>query len=94
MFLFDLGDRVEDEARCQAEAAQEHETRGEHGSWEAGNQPGVEILYDDGDAEREADGGEDQGDETEEFERSVVLEECADHGDDLDAVADRVELGH
>ena len=52
------------------------------------------ILYDDGDAEREADGGEDQGDEAEEFERSVVLEERADHGDDLDAVADRVELGH
>lgn len=52
----------------------------------------MEILYDDGDAEREADGGEDQGDEAEEFERSVVLEERADHGDDLDAVADRVEL--
>lgn len=54
----------------------------------------MEVFYDDGDAEREADSGEDQGDEAEEFARSVVLEECADHGDDLDAVADRVELGH
>lgn len=54
----------------------------------------MEVLNNDGDAEREADGGEDQGDEAEEFERSVVLEERADHGDDLDAVADRVELGH
>lgn len=94
MFLFDLGDRVEDEARCQAEAAYEHETRGEHGGWETGHQPGMEVLNNDGDAEREADSGEDQGDEAEEFERSVVLEERADHGDDLDAVADRVELGH
>lgn len=54
----------------------------------------MEVLNNDGDAEGEADSGEDQGDEAEEFERSVVLEERADHGDDLDAVADRVELGH
>lgn len=54
----------------------------------------MEVLNNDGDAEREADGGEDQGDEAEEFERSVVLEERADHGDDLDTVADRVEFGH
>lgn len=93
MFLLDLGDRVEDEARRQAETAQEHETCGEHGSGEAGNQPGVEVLSDDGDAEREADGGEEQGDKAEKLERAVVLEERADHGDDLDAVADRVELG-
>lgn len=54
----------------------------------------MEVLNDDGDAEREADNSEEQGDETEELERAVVLEERADHGDDLDAVADRVELGH
>lgn len=53
----------------------------------------MEVLNDDGDAEREADNSEEQGDETEELERAVVLEERADHGDDLDAVADRVELG-
>ena len=92
MFLFYLGDRVEDEARRQTEAAQEHEACGEHGSREAGNQPSAEVLNNDGDAEREADNGEEQRDEAEELERAVVLEERADHGDDLDAVADRVEL--
>lgn len=94
MFLFYLGDRVEDKSRRQTEAAQEHERCGEHGGWETGHQPGMEVLNDDGDAEREADNSEEQGDETEELERAVVLEERADHGDDLDAVADRVEFGH
>ena len=53
----------------------------------------MEVLYDDGDAEREADGGEEQGDKAEKLERAVVLEERADHGDDFDAVADGAELG-
>lgn len=53
----------------------------------------MEVLNDDGDAKCEAYNGKEQGDEAEEFERSVVLEERADHSDDLDAVADRVELG-
>ena len=53
----------------------------------------MEVLNNDGDAEREANYGEEQGDEAEKLERAVVLEERADHRDDLDAVADRVELG-
>ena len=53
----------------------------------------MEVLNNDGDAERETNNGEEQGDEAEELERAVVLEECADHRDDLNAVADRVELG-
>lgn len=93
MFLFDLGDRVEDEARSQAEAAQEHERRGEHGGGEAGHQSGAEVLNNNRNAERESYGGEEQRYEAEELERAVVLEERADHGDNLDAVADRVELG-
>lgn len=74
MFLFDLGDRVEDEARSQAEAAQEHETRGEHGGGEAGHQSGAEVLNNNRNAEREPYGGEEQRDEAEELERAVVLE--------------------
>lgn len=92
LFLFDLGDRVEDEARSQAEAAQEHERCCEHGGGEAGHQSGAEVLNNNRNAEREPYGGEEQRDEAEELERAVVLEERADHGDDLDAVADRVEL--
>ena len=93
LFSLDLGDRVEDEARRQAEAAQEHERRGEHGGGEAGYQSGAEVLNNNRNAKNESYGGEEQRDEAEELERAVVLEERADHGDDLDAVADRVELG-
>lgn len=53
----------------------------------------MEVLDNYRNAERESYGGEEQRDEAEELERAVVLEERADHGDDLDAVADRVELG-
>lgn len=93
LLLFDLGNRVEDEARRQAEAAQEHERCGEHGGGEAGHQSGVEVFNNNRYAEREPDDGEEQGDEAEELERAVVLKERADHGDDFDAVADGAELG-
>lgn len=53
----------------------------------------MEVLNNYRNAERESYGGEEQRNEAEELERAVVLEERADHGDDLDAVADRVELG-
>ena len=93
LFSLDLGDRVEDEARSQAEAAQKHERRGEHGGGEAGHQSGTEVLNNNWNAKSESYGGEEQRDEAEELERAVVLEERTNHGDDLDAVADRVELG-
>ena len=93
LLLFDLGDRVEDEARSQAEATQKHERRGEHGGGKAGHQSGAEVLNNNRNAKNESYGGEEQRDEAEELERAVVLEERADHSDDLDAVAECVELG-
>lgn len=50
----------------------------------------MEVLDNDGDAEREANNGEEQGDEAEKLEWAVVLEECANHRDDFNTVADRV----
>lgn len=66
---------------------------GEHGSGEARNEAGLEILDNDGHAQGEADHRKQKRDEAEELQRAVVLEQRADHRDDFNAVAHGIELG-
>lgn len=88
-----LGHGVQDEARGERQAAQEHERRRQNGGGEAGHQAGPRVLRDDRDAQHEADKREHQRHEAEELERPVVLEERCDGHDDLDTVGDSIELG-
>lgn len=52
----------------------------------------MEIFEDDGDSKSEADDCQYEGDEAEELERAIILEERANHHDNFDAVAYGVEL--
>ena len=53
----------------------------------------MEILDNDGNTQGKTDNGKEKSYEAEEFERAVVLEQRADHGDDLNAVAHGIKLG-
>lgn len=53
----------------------------------------MEVLRNNWDSESETYDGKDECNKTKEFERTIVLKECSDHCDYLNAVANRVELG-
>lgn len=53
----------------------------------------MEVLCDDWYTESEPNDGKDDCDKTKELERTIIFKEGSNHCDDLDAVADRVELG-
>lgn len=87
-----LGDGVEDEPGRQCEACQEDKTDRKNGGGEARDEPRLEVFDDDGNSEDEADNCQYEGNEAEELERTIVLEERADHHDDLDAIANCIEF--
>lgn len=93
LLFFDLCHGIEDESGCKAQTAQEHKRRGEHGGGEARNEAGLEILDNDGHAQGEAEYREQKRNEAEELQRTVVLEQRADHRNDFNAVAHGVEFG-
>lgn len=53
----------------------------------------MEVLRNNWDSESETYDGKDECNKTKEFERTIVLKECSDHCDYLNAVANCVELG-
>ena len=93
LLFFDLCHGIQDESGCKAQTAQEHKRRGEHGGGEARNEAGLEILDNDGHAQGEADHRKQKRNQAEELQRAVVLEQRADHRNDLNAVADGIKLG-
>lgn len=93
MSPFRLSDGVEDESCYQREARQEDKSDRKDGGGEARDKACLEIFNDDGDSEGEADDRQYEGDKAEELERTVVLEERADHHDDLNAVTYGVKFG-